>query len=56
MIIRDIVINRKRKLNRILLKRISSKFDRLENAARAQSMSFNQLLEILSKYEDRDDL
>ena len=52
MIIRDIVISKKRRANRIMLKRISTKFDQLSKDTKTQSNLFNQLLNILSKYED----
>lgn len=50
--IRDIVIAKKRRSNRILLKRISTKFDQLSKETKKQSRLFGRLLDILSKEED----
>jgi len=52
--IRDIIIAQKRRSNRILLKRISTKFDQLSKETKKQSRLFSRLLDILSKEEDED--
>ena len=51
MIVRDIVVRGKRRENRILLKRISRKFDTLSKDSKSQNKMFNRLLDILSKEE-----
>jgi len=52
--IRDIVIAKKSRSNRILLKRISSKFDQLSKETKKQSRLFSRLLDILSNEEGED--
>ena len=54
MIVRDIIISKKQRANRIMLKRISTKFDQLAKEARKQGNLFTQLLDILCRKEDED--
>lgn len=52
MVVRDIVVRNRRRERRLLLKRISRKFDVLAKEAQSQNKLFNKLLDILSKEED----
>ena len=52
LVIRDIVIAKKRRSNRILLKRISTKFDKLSEETKKQSRLFGKLLDILAEKEE----